>query len=227
MVKICLTLGIKGKCFFSNYMSIPEQFYFDILHCDFHGTGEFCIKAWCTNYKEPVKSSNKSTNSGLSKNQTHRTQYYLNNEKKKKLDDLAVMVNFPSEIFRYQRKITENLGDLKGNEFKNIIFYLGPIFKKVLKKNVFEHWAAYVTALRILCQTKISKEDLNDAFILLDYFVRRFSNIYGKHNMNYKVHVHLHYAMQVLLFGSLIYVTCFIFEGKHFFPSKLYRVVFS
>ena len=73
MVKICLTLGIKGKFFFSNYMSVPEQFYFDILHCDFHGTGEFCIKAWCTNYKEPVKSSNKSTNSGLSKNQTHRT----------------------------------------------------------------------------------------------------------------------------------------------------------
>ena len=83
---------------------------------------------------------------------------------------------------------------------------------EVLKKNIFQHWAAYVTSLRLLCQKTISKEDLNHAFILMDYFVRRFSAIYVIENMDYKVHVHVHYALQVLSYGSLIYITCFIFE---------------
>jgi transposase len=191
-------------------MNIPEQFYLDVLHCDFHGTGEFLINAWCKNFKDTTK--------------TNKTKYYLKPEKRRIIDKLAVNVKFPSEIKRHQREITENLGDLKGNEFKNIIFYLAPIFKEVLKKNYFEHWASYVTALRLLCQSKISKEDLNDAFILMDYFVRRFATLYGKENMDYKVHVHIHYAMQVFLYGSLIFITCFIFEGNLKFSISYFPV---
>jgi hypothetical protein len=67
-----------------------------------------------------------------------------------------------------------------------------------------------------MCQKQISKEDLSDAYILMDYFVKRFGqkNMYGLVNMDYKVHVHLHLALQVLYYGTLIYITCFIFEGK-------------
>jgi hypothetical protein len=85
----------------------------------------------------------------------------------------------------------------------------------LLEKNYFDHFAAYATALRIMCQQKIKKEDLNDAYILMDYFVKKFAFLYGIVNMDYKVHVHLHLALQVINYGSFTYLICFIFEGNN------------
>jgi hypothetical protein len=185
-------------------MDIPGQFFLDILHVDFHGTFEKMMTMWCKEYKNEKNVINK---------------FYLNPTKKRLLDELVIKVKYPNEIKRHQREIVENLGDLKGNEFKNVIFYLVPIFKLVLKENYFNHFAAYATSLRLMCQKQISKEDLSNAYILMDYFVKRFGqkNMYGLVNMDYKVHVHLHLALQVLYYGTLIYITCFIFEGKFLF----------
>jgi hypothetical protein len=191
--------GIKGNSWFSRFMSIPEQFFLDIMHVSFLGTLEKMLNMWCKEYKNEKKEIN---------------EFYLSPRQKKFLDQMAIKVKYPNEIKRHQREITENLGDLKANEFKNIIFYLIPLFKPVLKKEYFNHFAAYATALRIMCTPKISKEDLKDAYLLMDYFVKKFQNLYGLVNMDYKVHVHLHLALQVLNYGSLIYLTCFIFEGK-------------
>ena len=192
--------GIKGYSWFSKFMNIPEQFYFDILHIDFHGTFETMINKWKKDYKDENNNLNK---------------FYLNPSNRSLFDQMAIKVRYPNEIKRHQREVFENLGDLKGNEFRNVLFYLVPLFKDFLKDNFFIHFSAYATALRLMCQVKISKDDLRDAYFLMDYFVRRFGhkNMYGLVNMDYKLHVHLHYATQVLNYGSLAYITCFIFEG--------------
>ena len=189
-------------------MDIPEQFYLDILHVDFHGTVEKLLTMWFKEYENDYLEINK---------------FYLNPTKKRIIDEIVLKVKYPNEIKRHQREIAENLGDLKANEFKNIIFYLVPVFKQFIHKSFFNHFAAYATSLRLMCQNKISKEDLNDAYLLMDYFIKRFGhkNMYGLVNMDYKVHVHLHYALQTLYFGPLIYITCFIFEGKSFLFLKL------
>jgi hypothetical protein len=181
-------------------MNIPEQFFLDIMHVSFLGTLERILTMWFKEFKNEKKQINK---------------FYLNPVKKRLLDQMALKIQYPNEIKRNQREITENLGDLKANEFRNIIFYLVPLFKTLLEKNYFDHFAAYATALRIMCQPKIKKEDLNDAYILMDYFVKKFAFLYGIVNMDYKVHVHLHLALQVLNYGSLTYLTCFIFEGNN------------
>jgi hypothetical protein len=186
--------GIKGYSWFSKFMNIPEQFYFDILHIDFHGTFETMINKWKKDYKDENNNFNK---------------FYLNPSNRSLFDQMAIKVRYPNEIKRHQREVFENLGDLKGNEFRNVLFYLVPLFKDFLKDNFFIHFSAYATALRLMCQVKISKDDLRDAYFLMDYFVRRFGhkNMYGLVNMDYKLHVHLHYATQVLNYGSLTYIT--------------------
>ena len=102
-------------------MNIPEQFFLDIMHVSFHGTLE--------NEKKEIN------------------EFYLSPRQIKFLDQMAIKVKYPNEIKRHQREITENLGDLKANEFKNKIFNLIPLFKPVLKKEYFSHFAAYATAL--------------------------------------------------------------------------------
>ena len=181
-------------------MNIPEQFFLDIMHVSFLGTLERLLTLWCKEFRNENNQKNK---------------FYLNPREKKEIDQLAIKVKYPNEIKRHQREITENLGDLKANEYKNIIFYLIPLFKPFLKKEYFNHFAAYATALRIMCTPKISKDDLKDAYLLMNFFVKKFAVLYGLVNMDYKVHVHLHLALQVLNYGSLIFLTCFIFEGKN------------
>ncbi len=169
------------------------------MHVSFLGTLEKLLTLWCKEFKNEKGIIN---------------QFYLNPNKKRNLDQMAIKIRYPDEIKRHQREITENLGDLKANKFRNIIFYLIPLFKTLLDKKYFDHFASYATALRIMCQKNIKKEDLKDAYLLMDFFVKKFAVLYGVVNMDYKAHVHLHLALQVLNFGSLIYLTCFIFEGK-------------
>ena len=123
---------------------------------------------------------------------------------------MAVNVKFPSEIKRHQREITENLGDLKGNEFKNIIFYLAPIFKEVLKKNYFEHWASYVTALRLLCQSKISKEDIKNKYLMDKKVVK----VYKIHNESKVGVINALWANQMSQGGVLPIQASFIPSNK-------------
>jgi hypothetical protein len=55
-------------------------------------------------------------------------KFYLNPVKKRLLDQMALKIQYPNEIKRNQREISENIGDLKANEFRKIIFYLVPLF---------------------------------------------------------------------------------------------------
>ena len=106
--------GIKGYSWFGQLMNIPEQFFLDIMHVSFHGTLERILTMWFKEFKNEKKQINK---------------FYLNPVKKRLLDQMALKIQYPNEIKRNQREITENLKDLKANDFRNIIFYLVPLFK--------------------------------------------------------------------------------------------------
>ena len=153
-----------------------------------------------------------------------KNPFYLSVAKKKMMDNDVIKIEFPNEIKRIQRTITDNLGELKANEFRNSLLYHAPIIRKVQKSNYFMHYAAYVTSIRLMCQTRIRKEELHDAYILIDYFVKRYSQLYGRNKMNWKIHAHLHLPLQVLNFGNFIYITSFGFEGKMkiIFLNKLF-----
>ena len=204
--------GVKGPCWISKFLSIPDDVYFDPMHTCFLGPAEGLLSMWCKSATKDKKEPSLSNHMKRSNKTNLKNEYYLNSNKKKILDDSVVKIKYPDEIKRHQRSISDNLGDMKANEFRNTLFYQAPIIRKIQKKNIFKHFAAYVTAMRLMCQSKISKNDLHDAYILIDYFVKRNCTLYGRKKMNWKIHAHLHLPYQTLYFGNLNLITTFAFE---------------
>ena len=191
--------GIKGPCWISKYIKIPDNIYLDPMHLIYIGTQLKLLTMWCTEFKNFQNEIN---------------SFYLGPKKRSKIDEIILKLDYPNEISRNQRSIND-LKNFKANEFRNLMFYYGPtVFKEVMKKSYFMHYATYATSIRLMVQKKISKEDLNDAFILMNYFIKRFSQIYGAENMDYKLHAHSHLPLQVLSYGPLNLLSCFSFEGE-------------
>ncbi|RNA27986.1 hypothetical protein BpHYR1_019162 [Brachionus plicatilis] len=69
----------------------------------------------------------------------------------------------------------------------------------------------YVIFLRLLCQKKITEEEINDSQnIILDFMIE-FEKLYGKKFMNSNLHGHLHLPRQVKRFGPLNIIREFSF----------------
>ena len=127
-------------------------------------------------------------------------------------------IRYPSEISRSQRPLA-TFTNFKANEFRNLLFYCSILsFFGVVEKRIFTHLAIYAVAIRILTVDYITPNDVNNANSLLTYFVMHFKTIYGEDNMDYKLHAHLHYALQVINYGPLHWITCFPFEGNILIP---------
>ena len=58
------------------------------------------------------------------------------------------------------------------------IFSAIPRLEEVMIDSYFTHFAAYVTGLRLLNQIEISKDDIEDAYVLIEYFLKRFHVIW-------------------------------------------------
>ena len=118
---------------------------------------------------------------------------------------------FPSELPRTQRPI-DDLFRFKANELKNIIFYQGILLCVDLMEDreYIDHFLSYLTAIRLLNKIKIFKKDLEDAFCLIQFFVKKYENLYGVENLTYNLHVHLHLPQQVSNHGALFYTSSFV-----------------
>jgi hypothetical protein len=123
---------------------------------------------------------------------------------------------YPNEIKRTQRSFNE-INNFKANEFRNLLFYsVIPAFGLILDKKRFTHFAIYIIAMRIMTCKEITEKKIEDAQLLINYFVMQYKTIYGIENMNYKLHAHLHFPLQVQRYGTLNKTSCFPFEGTRF-----------
>jgi hypothetical protein len=67
--------------------------------------------------------------------------------------------------------------------------------------------------------------DIQFAAYLINYFVLKYQNFYGRRHLTYNLHSHLHLPLQVFLFGPLYMVSCFPFEGFFKICNGLYIIV--
>lgn len=101
----------------------------------------------------------------------------------------------------------------KANEMKwFILAYSLPIFHDLMDEKYFSHYKLFVKAITILNSHSISYEDLEEAEICLDKFVKDFEYLYGLENMTINVHMLLHLCRNVRLFGPLWTTSCSPFE---------------
>jgi hypothetical protein len=90
------------------------------------------------------------------------------------------------------------------------------VFEDIHANNIYIHFMCYVTFIRLLTREHVSDSNLDNARILIEYFVKRFATLYGIEKMSFNLHAHLHLVDQVARFGPLNKHSCFGFEGKIF-----------
>ena len=110
-------------------------------------------------------------------------------------------VKLPKEIKRGTRQIGDRF-HFKANEFRTILYYLCfGLFKGLLNDSVLKLLVTYAVFIRLVCQEKISIQDVYDSKEIINKFVYDFEKIYGVQNMLPNLHGHLHIPQQVLDFG--------------------------
>ena len=87
------------------------------------------------------------------------------------------------------------------------------IFKLFLNNVYFEHLASYFLFFRILTLKKITDDDIKYSQYLIEDFIKQYEFLFGKNNLTYNLHCHLHLPLQVLLYGPFHIISCFPFEG--------------
>ncbi|CAF0888461.1 unnamed protein product [Brachionus calyciflorus] len=185
--------GIKGFSYLSNWISIPEDILFDYMHLSLVGT----FKKIFNNFFDKSNWQEK---------------YYLN-KNKLFIDKRLLSVSLPKEIKRKCRSLDER-HFYKANEFRTIAFYLSfGLFKDILPNEYLNNLMKYIIFLRILCQDKISQEDLEDSQKIIIDFIKEFETLYGRSQMTSNLHGHLHLPRQVKDFGPLNKSSCFPFEN--------------
>ncbi|CAF0947297.1 unnamed protein product [Brachionus calyciflorus] len=142
-----------------------------------------------------------------------RTKNIYENQVRHFIDKRLLSVRLPNEIKRKCRSIEER-NFYKANEYRTIALYISfALFKGILDDKYLNNLMKYVIFLRLLCQNKISEEDLSDSHRLIVDFVVEYEKLYGKEQMTFNVHAHLHLPLQVKCFGPLNKCSSFSFEN--------------
>ncbi len=170
----------------------------DFMHVSCIGTIETILKLWLTEYRNTENIKN---------------DWYLDSSQRKEIVERIKKVKYTNESPRLQRSFSD-INNFKANEFRNILFYTAiPCFIDIVDKKIFTHLALYITSMRIFTKQNISKENIEDAHLLISHFIFHFKTIYKEEKMDYKLHAHIHFANQVINYGGLNETNSFAFEA--------------
>jgi hypothetical protein len=117
--------------------------------------------------------------------------------------------------FQRKGRSLDEIEDWKAVEFRTFLLYSGPIvLKGVLSEEQYEHFLYFHTAIRILCSSSSTEEQITYAEQCLKYFSFQFGVLYGSFQLIYNVHSINHLADDCrFLKGSLDCFSAFPFEN--------------
>ena len=170
--------GIKGATYMSNWLTLPTYCIIDYMHASLLGTTKHLLNMWVSN-------------------NSRSKEYYLG-QKLKNIDNILLLIKYPTEFPRQQRSISHHLQFFKASEFRNFLFYAGlPVLRYFLPTTYYNHFVQYVVIMRLLCDKTILTADIIQSFKLIEKYIEKFEILYGKENMTFNLHSHLHFPQQV------------------------------
>lgn len=136
----------------------------------------------------------------------------------------------PTDFARHPRSF-EELSNFKATEFRLFDSYLGVLVtKKFFSQQLHDHFLLYFCAMRLLSMKDTPSDKIELAQDLLGEFVQQFQGYYGVHSLTHNVHMLLHLAQYVELYGNLPSITAFRFENfmqqiKSFLTKKKHQIL--
>lgn len=131
----------------------------------------------------------------------------------KRFDELIADVKWPSEVhWKINETTIEDAAHWKGQQFRCFI-YVVPLLLAICDNDVLVMLAAYSSALLILDGDYVNEEMIAIAKDLLIAAHKAWRKLFGKKEMVYNLHAHLHLADQVRALGPLSAASAFAFES--------------
>lgn len=131
----------------------------------------------------------------------------------KAIEERIKSIEVPSDIGRLPMRISSNSGSYTAEQWKNwTLLYSLYCLKGILPEDHFRCWQTFVLACRYLCQSVISKTDLDIADGLTLKFCKSVETLYGKHVITPNMHLHNHLKEVILDHGPVTSFWCFSFE---------------
>jgi len=126
---------------------------------------------------------------------------------------MKIFRKYISEEFCRLPRTIEDVDNWKATEFRQFLLYTGPVaLKGKLPQIQYKHFLCLHIAMRILCSSECI--NLNEyAKSLIQYFIKKYKEIYGDEYITYNVHNLLHLCDDVLLFGKVDNFSAFKFES--------------
>lgn len=122
-------------------------------------------------------------------------------------------IKLPSFVPRIPRKV-EDYGHWKANELKLfLLVYSLAMLKDLMQEQYFNHHMLLVQSISLLNSSSVSENMIKESRRLLNEYVKQFEVLYGKKHLTCNLHLLRHLADEVIKFGPLWTVTCFIFEN--------------
>lgn len=118
----------------------------------------------------------------------------------------------PIEFSRRARDLVENKKFLKATECRHIGLYYGIKIFKYLPSEMYQNYLKYSMAIRLLSSVEVQSSLCDLAEKMLQSFVNEFTQFYGLH-LTYVVHVMLHMADFVRIYGPLYSFSAYKFEN--------------
>lgn len=187
---ICQKSGV------SHYSVLLELEYFDIIrfctvdpmHSLFLGTSKKMCRLW-------------------------NDQKLFSKSQLTEIEERIRSVEVPCDIGRLPMRISSNSGSYTAEQWKHwTLIYSIYCLKGILPQEHFRCWQTFVLACKYLCQTVISKTDLEIVDGLLLKFCKSVETLYGKHTITPNMHLHNHLKEIILNQGPVTSFWCFSFE---------------
>ena len=119
----------------------------------------------------------------------------------------------PSGIGRIPNKISSGFSSFTADQWKHWVVYFSLIsLLEILHGDHLECWHHFVLACRILCQRKLTTEQVRLADALLLQFCRRTERLYGHHVVTPNMHMHCHLRACIEDLGPLRGFWCYAFQ---------------
>lgn len=130
-----------------------------------------------------------------------------------KLQDKIDLINPPLRMGRIPRKIESGFAAFTADEWKNfILIYSIFALRDIVSIPHYQCWSLLVTACGLLYRPVLSRNNVDEAHILLMEFCKLFETLYGEEYCTPNMHMSLHLKSCILDYGPLPAFWCFAFE---------------